>query len=312
MFVFTSSFNGDVSTWDVSKVTGMKQMFRNASAFNQDLSSWNTSSLTNIQEMFYDANSFDGDLSNWDVSNVTSMSDTFLNAPAFTGKGLSTWRPSSALTNMKQTFYSTALAADTDLGAWDVSGVTTLNRCFYNTDLFTGVNLDQWDVSSVEDMTLVFNASNKVNPDVSGWDVSSVKNLKGMFKAAPDFNRNLANWNLSSLDSNVDIYNLSGGGGFDSGAVYTLADGTQGIYSGIGDIFRSSGMSKANLDLTISGWCDNSNTPNGSTLPWGKLQLGTIPLDNSEASQRLDPATITKMESKNMSAKYTDGTQVPT
>jgi hypothetical protein len=66
-------------------------------------------------------------------------------------------------------------------------------------------------------------------------------------------------------------------------------------------------MSKANLDLTISGWCDSANTPNGSTLPWGKLQLGTIPLNNSEASQRLDPATITKMEGKNMSAKYTDG-----
>lgn len=305
-FSFTSSFNGNVSTWDVSNVTNMIGMFRSASAFNQDLSSWDTSSLTNMKEMFYGANSFDGDLSNWDVSNVTTMNNTFLNANAFTGKGLSTWRPSSALTSMVQTFYSTALAADTDLGAWDVSGVTTLNRCFYNTDLFTGVNLDQWDVSSVEDMTLVFNSSNKVNPDVSGWDVSSVKNLKGMFKGATDFNRNLANWNLSSLDSNVDIYNLSGSNpNFDSGGVYTLADGTQGIYSGIGNIFNGSGMSKANLDLTISGWCDSDNTPNGSTLPWGKLQLGTIPLDGS--SETLDSATITKMQSKNMSAKYTDG-----
>jgi len=307
MFSFTTSFNGDISTWDVSKVTNMIGMFRSSSAFNQDLSSWDTSSLANMKEMFYKAASFDGDVSNWDVSNVTTMNNSFLQAPSFTGKGLSTWRPSSALTSMIQTFYETALAADTDLGAWDVSGVTTLNRCFYNTDLFTGVNLDQWDVSSVEDMTLVFNLSNKVNPDVSGWDVSSVKNLKGMFKGATDFNRNLANWNLSSLDSNVDIYNLSGGGSFDSGSVYTLPDGTEGIYSGIGQIFNGSAMSKANLDLTISGWCDSANTPNGSTLPWGKLQLGTIPLNNSEASQRLDPATITKMEGKNMSAKYTDG-----
>ena len=66
-------------------------------------------------------------------------------------------------------------------------------------------------------------------------------------------------------------------------------------------------MSKANLDATISGWCDSTNTPNGSTIPGGHLQLGRIPLNNSSESQRLDASTIDKMQNKNMTAKYSDG-----
>ena len=64
-------------------------------------------------------------------------------------------------------------------------------------------------------------------------------------------------------------------------------------------------MSKANLDATISDWCDNSGIVSGA-------QLGTIPLDNSGASQQLADATINKMTSKGMTAFYSEGTQVPT
>ena len=40
-----SSFNGDLSSWDVSNVTSMVRMFAQASSFNGDLSSWNVSSF---------------------------------------------------------------------------------------------------------------------------------------------------------------------------------------------------------------------------------------------------------------------------
>ena len=50
-----TSFNQDISGWDVSSVTDMGQMFKGSSNFNQNLSSWDVSSVTNMNEMFYNA-----------------------------------------------------------------------------------------------------------------------------------------------------------------------------------------------------------------------------------------------------------------
>ena len=309
MFRLCKDFNQDLSSWDVSSVKDFKGMFRNADSFNQDLSSWNTSSATNMQEMFVYANSFNGNVSNWDVSNVTTMAGMFIST-AFTGQGLSTWNPSSALESLYQTFYGTPLPSDIDLGSWDVSGVKNFDRCFYNTDI-TGVNLDNWDVSSAEILAGMFISANNFNTDISGWDVSKAKDLRSVFKSATSFDQDLSSWNLSSLVQNIDVYEIPYGDdsslSYDYQGFRTLADGSTGIYSGMFGIFANSGMSKTNLDLTISGWCDSSNTPDGSTLPGGELQLDVIPLNNSSESQRLDASTISKMQNKNMTAKYTDG-----
>ena len=37
MFVSATSFNGDISKWDVSRVTDMDTMFKDAAAFEQKL-----------------------------------------------------------------------------------------------------------------------------------------------------------------------------------------------------------------------------------------------------------------------------------
>jgi surface protein len=47
MFSFCQ-FNGDISQWDVSKVTNMSRMFC-AGQFNGDISQWDVSKVTNIE-----------------------------------------------------------------------------------------------------------------------------------------------------------------------------------------------------------------------------------------------------------------------
>ena len=51
----------------------MSSIFRGASSFNQDLSEWDVSNVVNIKNAFCSASSFNQDVSGWDVSNVTDI-----------------------------------------------------------------------------------------------------------------------------------------------------------------------------------------------------------------------------------------------
>ena len=50
-----SKFNQDISSWDVSKITNMESMFKDAE-FNQDISNWNVSSVTKYKNIFNNCN----------------------------------------------------------------------------------------------------------------------------------------------------------------------------------------------------------------------------------------------------------------
>ncbi|WNB18269.1 BspA family leucine-rich repeat surface protein [Marivirga arenosa] len=75
----SSSFNGDISNWDVSLVTSMEGMFTFNTAFNQDISSWDVSNVTSMRFMLDGANAFDQNLGNWNLSSVTDMSRMLYN-----------------------------------------------------------------------------------------------------------------------------------------------------------------------------------------------------------------------------------------
>ena len=50
---------------DTSKVTDMSNMFEGASSFNEDLSLWNITSVTSMFDMFWGATSFNQNLCAW-------------------------------------------------------------------------------------------------------------------------------------------------------------------------------------------------------------------------------------------------------
>lgn len=46
MFGGNTTFNQDLSNWDVSNASEMDSMFNSATSFNQDLSNWNVDNIT--------------------------------------------------------------------------------------------------------------------------------------------------------------------------------------------------------------------------------------------------------------------------
>ena len=202
MFSWTHSFNNDLSGWDVSEVSSMYGTFSGASSFDGDISRWDVSNVDDMTEMFYDASSFDGDISRWNVSKVTDMSAMFYDASSFDGD-ISRWNVSK-VTDMSAMFYD-ASSFDGDISRWDVSNVGSMDGMFSGDTSFNG-NLSVWDVSSVSIMRNMFSGAISFNGDISRWDVSNVDNMVGMFSGATSFNGDISAWDVSSVMNMNDMF----------------------------------------------------------------------------------------------------------
>ncbi len=197
MFRNAGEFNGNLSNWDVSKVTNMQGMFNSATAFNGDLSNWDVSNVKNMTNMFAVAVAFNGNLSNWNVSKVTTMEGMFFNAGLFNGD-ISNWDV-SMVTDMLSMFEG-ASVFNRDIGNWDVSRVTNMKRMFFNARVFNQ-DLGNWNVSRVTTMRTMFANATAFNQDISRWDVSSVNDMGNMFFNATAFDGNLGNWDVSKVNN---------------------------------------------------------------------------------------------------------------
>ena len=195
MFHGATSFNGDVSDWDVSGVTDMHGMFLDAASFNGDVSDWDVSGVRDMGAMFYRAEAFNGDVSDWDVSGVTDMRYMFLHAEAFNGD-ISSWNV-SGVRDMGSMFRS-ATSFNGDVSDWDVSGVTNMDYMFSGATSFNG-DVSEWDVSGVRYMGAMFRGATSFNGDVSEWDVSGVRYMGAMFLDAASFNGDISDWNVSGV-----------------------------------------------------------------------------------------------------------------
>jgi surface protein len=194
MFRDASSANPDTSNWDVSNVADMRTMFYNASSANPDTSNWDVSNVTDMFAMFLDASSANPDTSNWDVSNVTSMHYMIYNASS----------------------------ANPDTSNWDVSSVTNMNRMFFNASS-ANPDISNWDVSSVTNMNRMFFNASSVNPDTSNWDVSRVTKMDNIFE-----NSNLLVENLTSIYQNWSQLNLQQNVSFSAGTTKYNSSGQAG------------------------------------------------------------------------------------
>lgn len=149
MFGNAAYFNGDISKWDVSKITNMLSMFNCSfaanlgqfSEFNVNIGGWDVSSVTNMQAMFLSALVFNQDIGSWDVSNVTNMSQMFRNASSF-NQDIGSWDVSS-LTNMSLMFSGTS-SFNQDISGWSPATSAANFSNMLDNSAMSGANYSKW------------------------------------------------------------------------------------------------------------------------------------------------------------------------
>lgn len=110
-FYMTNSCPKDISTWDVSRITDMSNLFSSKSLdqfdYNLDISAWDMSKVTNVADMFASFPDFNGPISGWNLGKVTNAAGMFEGASAF-NQNLCRWNctlPKTA--NVQRMFMST-------------------------------------------------------------------------------------------------------------------------------------------------------------------------------------------------------------
>ena len=195
MFEGASSFNQDISNWDVSNVTNMEQMFMGASSFNQPLGNWGekVGNVTNMIGMFYEASKFNQDISGWDVSSVTDMVWMFEGASIF----------------------------DQPIGSWDVSSVTNMSSMFRGATEFDQ-NIGDWDISNVIFMNDMFDwgdpglSVGNYDKTLTGWNTLDTAAGETKIPTGIDFNGGTSNYcKAETARGNLDTtynWNITDGG----------------------------------------------------------------------------------------------------
>ena len=145
---------GKISSWDVSRVTDMSQLFDHPplknkndrySSFNGDLGNWDVSNVKDMKLMFSRALAFEGkNLNKWDTKNVENMSGMFKHADRFNAM-ISGWNTGKV--RKMNVMFQNAFAFDQDISRWDVSNVNDFTRMFAGTfDKGFGQDISAWNV----------------------------------------------------------------------------------------------------------------------------------------------------------------------
>ena len=195
MFAGCEKFNGDISSWNTSKVTSMYSMFWGASEFNQPIGGWNTSRVTNMYSMFSGASKFNQPIGNWVTNEVINMSRMFSGAHKF-NYPIGNWN-TSKVTDMSLMFYD-AQVFNQPIGNWVTDQVTDMSRMFARAYNFNQP-IGNWNTSLVTDMTSMFNSDTTFNQPISNWVTDQVTNMSRMFWGAIEFNQPIGNWNTENV-----------------------------------------------------------------------------------------------------------------
>ena len=215
-FSGNTTFNEDISTWDMSNVGIIQNMFDGATSFNQDIGNWDMSNVINMAEMFKGASAFNNggsnSINNWNVSNVTNMFGMFNGVSVF-NQDIGRWDVSKV--TVMQAMFGTlggstggVSAFNQDIGDWDVGRVTNFRAMFRRNHVFNQ-DISDWNMISATAVNQMFDRATGFNNggvSLNCWDTSNVTIFDGMFFGATSFNQDISNWCVQLKDSEPDSW----------------------------------------------------------------------------------------------------------
>lgn len=190
-----SSFNQDISSWDVSNVKIMSSLFKDATAFNQPLDSWDVSSVTNMGGMFNNARSFNQSISSWRPAKLIDISEIFKGATSF-NQPINDWGLKGSI-DVRSAFEG-AFDFNQPLDNWHIRIRHDGDAIFKNAKSFNQ-SVNHWQVSGTMFMREVFSGAENFNQPLDGWNMGGVERVNGMFRGAKSFNQPIGGWNMSRV-----------------------------------------------------------------------------------------------------------------
>lgn len=183
MFNFDKKLaNISVTTWNVSKVTDMSNMFYccdslpsidlkpntcTAKDGSGQYTAWNTASLKNTSGMFMDYGGENHALTTvnttgWNTSKLEDTSYMFMECRGLTAvKGIE---------------------------SWNVSGLKDAHNMFQDCQSLQTINVSNWNTASLENTSVMFSSCHSLRSiDITKWDMSKVTKSNAMFSYCKSF-----------------------------------------------------------------------------------------------------------------------------